>query len=87
MRHLKCFLRNRGNSAQVGLVALILENGLLAQLNAVLLLKFFDKCLQELLFVALLLNHSFDLHSDSFQDSSLVHAVACHLAEQFHVSD
>lgn len=85
VRHLQGFRRDGCHAPQVRLIALVLQNGLLTQLNSVLLLQLADERLQELL-LGLHLNHlGLDFQSDSLLHPPFVHSVAADLCEKLHV--
>ena len=64
MRHFQSLNRNSTDTPKIGLITLALQNGLLSELDPVLLFKFTDHCLQELKLI-FLLNH-FLVHRDSY---------------------
>jgi len=86
VRHFKGFSWNSCHATQVCLITLILQDGLLSQLDSVLLFKFLDERLQELLLCLHLFNFSLDFNRNSLLHSSLVHLVATDLSKQLHVA-
>ena len=85
--HLKSFLANRGGAPQVSLVTLILQNGLLPELNSVLLLELFDHAFQKFKLQLLFLDHGLDFGSDPLPNLAFVHAISSDLGVQLHVSE
>lgn len=83
-RHLERFVTDRGDTAQVGLIALILEDGFLAQLNPILFFQFADHRLQILELLLLGSDHCLNLHVDLLLHAALVHTVASDASEKFH---
>jgi len=86
VRHLQSFCRDGRHTAQVCLVALILQDGFLSQFDSMLLLKFLDQRFQELLLSLHLLDFSFYFESDPLLHAPFVHFVATDLGEQLHVT-
>jgi len=86
VRHFEGFVRDGSNASEVGLIALVLEDSLLAQLNSVLLFKLTNESLQEFLLVFELLHLGLHLNGDSLLHASFVHAIARNLRKQFHVT-
>ena len=86
VRHLKCLRRDSCNTTQVSLIALILENSFLSQLNLVLLLKLSDERLEELLLGLHFLHLGLDLHCDALLHPSLVHFIAMNLDKKLQVA-
>jgi len=87
VRHLQCFLGDGGDTSQVSLITLILQNGLLPQLDPIFLFEFADHRLEELKLQFLFLHFGLDLDGDLFFDAAFVHAVTSDLGEEFHVAD
>jgi hypothetical protein len=85
--HLNGFLGDGSHTSQIGLIALVLQYSLLPQLDSVLLLKFFNKRLEELVFVLLLFNGRLHFDRDLLLHSTSVHLVASNLSEQLPVTD
>ena len=87
MGHLERLVGDGSDATQVGLVTLVLENGLLAQLNPVLFLQFLDQSLQELLLRLHLFHLGLHFERYAFLHAPLVHLVATDLGKELHVSD
>ena len=86
VRHLQSFGRDGCHTPQVRLIALVLQNGFLTQLNSVLLLQLADERLQELLLGLHLHNLGLDLEGDPLLHPPFVHTVAADLCEELHVA-
>ena len=86
MRHLECFVRDRSDTSQIRLIALVLQNCFLTQLDPVLLFQLLDQCLQELLLCLHLLDLGLDFESDALFHTSLMHLISANLRKQLHVA-
>lgn len=78
-------MRNGRHAPQVSLIALVLQDGFLPQLDPELLLKLANHGFEELKLVFLLLDLSCDLDLNLFLDFSFVHAVSSDLAKELHM--
>ena len=87
MGHLERLVGDGCDTAQVRLVTLVLENGLLAQLNPVLFLQFLDQSLQELLLRLHLFHLGLHFERYAFLHAPLVHLIATDLGKELHVPD
>ena len=86
MRHFEGFVGDGSHTSEVGLIALILEDRLLAKLNSVLLFELTNESLQEFLLVFELFHLGLHLNGDSLLHATFVHAIARNLRKQFHVT-
>ena len=86
MRHLECFVRDRSDASQIRLIALVLQNCFLTQLDPVLLFQLLDQCLQELLLGLHLFDFGLDFESDALFHTSLMHLISANLRKQLHVA-
>lgn len=84
--HLESLLTYSRNSPQVSLIALVLENGFLPQLDSVFLFEFFDHVLQELEVSPLLVNFSVHFDRNFLFLAFSLHFVTSDLGENFHVA-
>ena len=87
MGHLERLVGDSGDTSQVRLVTLVLQNCLLAQLNPVLFLQLLDQSLQELLLRLHLFHLGLHFERYAFLHAPLVHLVATDLRKQLHVSN
>jgi hypothetical protein len=85
--HLESLLADCCDTSEVGLIALILQNGLFAQLNSVFFFQFFNHGLKELAMSFLLVDSSMHLVFDLLLFAALLHLVASELRPEFEMSD
>ena len=86
MRHFEGFVGDGCHTSEVGLITLVLEDSLLAQLNSMLFFELTNESLQEFLLVFELINLGLHFNSDSLLHAAFVHAIARNLRKQFHVT-